>query len=61
MPPARPLECPACGHERIARRPQRLQSETRALRVEITEWICQLCDYTWSLPRAPRLPAGELE
>lgn len=61
MPPARPLECPACGHERIARRPPRLQSEVRPPRTGITEWICQLCSYTWSRPGVPRHPVWEPE
>lgn len=46
----RPPECPACGHERIARRPQPRRTETGALRVTIAEWTCQLCDYAWSYP-----------
>jgi transcription elongation factor Elf1 len=46
----RPLECPECGHERLARRPVRRRSESGVLRPGISEWICQLCAYAWSHP-----------
>ena len=61
MPHARPMECPACGHERIARRRQRLQADPLTLRVGTTEWACQLCDYTWSRPAAAPRPVWEPE
>lgn len=57
---ARPSECPGCGHDRVARRPQSLLAEARNARSGITEWICPLCSYTWSRPRtAPRPPLPE--
>lgn len=50
----RPLECPACGHERIARRPVTRRTETHVLRVKASEWWCQLCAYSWSYPISPK-------
>lgn len=62
MPQARPVECPACGHERVARLPPQVQSAAGRLRIGITEWMCQLCSYTWRRPRAAeRLPVWEPE
>jgi transposase-like protein len=50
----RPLECPACGHERIARRGAPGRMATGSLRIETTQWSCQLCAYSWTHPLAPR-------
>lgn len=62
MPQASPLECPVCGHERIARRPPQLRTGSGQWRIGINEWMCQLCSYTWSRPRSPeREPVWELE
>lgn len=60
MPPARPMECPACGHERVARRNPPHQAWTGRPRVSPAEWICQLCSYAWHYPRpvAPPPVAG---
>ena len=51
---SRPLECPACGHERIIRRPGRKVNHPSAARSGGSEWSCQLCAYEWSHPIAPR-------
>ncbi len=61
MTQPRPAECPACGHERIALRSQRLETEPLTLRAETTEWICQLCRYTWTRPGASRTAVREIE
>lgn len=50
----RPLECPACGHERITRRNAPGRLVTGTLRMEISHWSCQLCAYSWSHPLTPR-------
>lgn len=50
----RPPECPACGHERIVGRPARRRTETGAVRLQTSEWTCQLCDYSWSHPLTNR-------
>lgn len=46
----RPLECPACGHDRIVERRQELHTETGQLRVRLPRWVCGLCRYQWSMP-----------
>jgi transposase-like protein len=51
---SRPLECPACGHERIARRPMRRRTETVSRSTGVVDWNCQLCGYWWSYPMARR-------
>ncbi|MEX2569731.1 MAG: hypothetical protein WD737_00395 [Gemmatimonadota bacterium] len=44
----RPLECPACGHER-PRRPSRnrLRNVSRSEGEEY--WVCGLCRYEWAV------------
>ena len=45
----RPTECPACGHERIARRnPSQLVGSGGPSRRVPVEWSCQLCSYSWT-------------
>lgn len=51
MDVVRPFECPACGHDRIQRRPQELYTQTGQLRMRLTRWECGLCEYQWSSPR----------
>lgn len=52
---SKPLECPACGHDRIVQRRQDLQTETGQLRVKLPPWVCGLCRYQWGIPvRAAR-------
>lgn len=46
----RPLECPACGHDRIVQRPHELYTETGQMRVRVTKWLCGLCSYQWNSP-----------
>lgn len=50
MQVVRPTECPACGHERVVRRPHELHTETGKLRVKLMKWGCGLCGYQWSRP-----------
>lgn len=50
----RPLECPACGHERIVRRSEELRAESGQIRVRVPVWECGLCDYRWSAARGGR-------
>lgn len=49
-----PVECPACGHERLRRHPRRLGASSRSQRPE-EQWSCSLCAYTWTLPSPPVL------
>jgi len=58
MATLRPLECPACGHERITRRPLRRRVEPVRLRTDHSDWCCELCAYAWKFPMVPREGAG---
>lgn len=50
----RPLECPACGYERIANVKEEIRTETGTLRVRSNRWACRLCRYTWHTAAPPR-------
>jgi RNase P subunit RPR2 len=58
MATSRPLECPACGHERITRRPIRRRVESVGMRADYTDWSCELCAYAWKFPMGSRHGAG---
>ena len=45
-----PVECPACGHPRILKRPREPRTEPAAALQRHTRWACGLCRYEWSLP-----------
>jgi transposase-like protein len=48
MPQTRPIECPACGYERIQRSTSSPpSSEKPSERGE--RWACRLCAYEWSV------------
>lgn len=53
MPNPRPLECPACGHDRVQAAPPTAASRPRA---PGGRWVCGLCRYQWVVPGgvAPR-------
>lgn len=52
MPPTRPSECPACGHEGIRRAAPPSQARVdRDTREE--SWTCRLCAYIWTRPAPP--------
>lgn len=53
MPKPQPLECPACGHDRILQRPRELFTATRRIRVQAANFCCGLCRYQWSVPARP--------
>ena len=53
MPERTPVECPACGHHRIARRTQPPR-EYGALHPREARWTCGLCGYVWTQPEPPR-------
>lgn len=55
MPPTRPSECPACGHEGIRRSPPPLR-DRHAGAVREETWVCRLCAYAWTRPAPPARP-----
>ena len=50
MTNTRPAECPACGHDRLRRRPIEESVFVASGSRPVEEWVCGLCRYEWSTP-----------
>lgn len=58
MAQTRPLECPACGYERIQRLPEPGRSlEER--RSGAARWTCRLCAYEWLVAAPAPAPTDD--
>jgi rubredoxin len=55
MPQTRPIECPACGYERIQRTHFRTTSD-HGREPTADLWKCRLCDYEWKIAISARAP-----
>jgi hypothetical protein len=56
----KPLECPACGHEHVARRTLRPRVEAGKVRPGGIQWTCRLCEYRWMASMAPTADDWEI-